>query len=526
MNRSGFPMKSTKTIALALLVLIAAAYIPLILQQNDFRTDDYYLLTLVKEHGLVHPFDGRHYGFYSAFRVLPMLTFLADYSMHGGSPFGYYLTNLLIHSIAVILLFLLLQEVFRRFFSQEGVLVPFLLALIAAFHADLFYNVLWISNRTESLLLVFHLLAMYAALRWFGERRRAWYALTLGATLLALLSKEQAMHLPLLYVVVGLVFARRGDGALPVRTVLLTAIPLFIAAGAFFLLRVFHDPAANVMIGAFSPRKLFSSVGIFLIALQPSAAAPLFDYFVAHKIVAAGAGLLLASGVVAWYRRLSPERRRGVGVLVILAITIMLPRVFYHVLPRINSVQVVFILLAMGMMVLSWKPRWSALFLTVWLAGQVISTALILPRFHHETSNDRYHRLLDEERDTGPRRYCLVTWYHNFGAYAMHYLRYGTFGQDTSMYRTPLFIDRRYGSKPGPEYTVTAQDGLWIFDSVDPRSVLQEDPEIPVPRGISVRMEDPAEDYGFRRAAVTLPPLRERTVYLIERDFDYEKLMQ
>lgn len=524
MIRSPRPWMRPLLYSAALIVLTSAWYMPEILRQNDFRTDDYYLLTLVAEHGVVFPFDGQNYGYYSAFRILPMLSFLLDYQLYGSAPLGYYFTNLAIHNAAAVVLFLLFAEVFRRWRHETAYLLPFLLALIAAVHADLFYNVLWISNRTESLLLLFHLLAVLSVLRFMAVGRWGWYALSLLTTLLALLSKEQALHLPLLYLLLAVIYWRGGKNAVPLPRLLVSSLPFFLLAAGFFILRLVYDPATNLMISSLGMKKLFSSVGILLLSLQPSLAGPLFDYFISHRVIAAVIAALLLLGVVVLFLRSTPNRRNVMLAFAALLIVIMVPRVLYHVLPRINSIQVVFLLLVMGWLLSGRKRRIVVPLLLVWLVVHLVSVRVMLPRWRHETSNDRYLTLLDAERHTGPKRYCLVTWYHNFDPYAMHFHRYGRFGEDTTMVRSPLFIDRRYGAASGPEFDIRREDGGWTLTSTDSRTVFITDQDIPDCAGLDIRLLDRAADYGYQSVRVTLRHPPDSVSFILMRDYAYEAM--
>ncbi|MBE0644939.1 MAG: hypothetical protein IH600_12725 [Bacteroidetes bacterium] len=509
---------------LMLAAILIAVYLPLILQQNDFRTDDYYLLTLLKQHGMISPFDGVHYAYFSAFRVVPMLSLLADYLMYGPHPLGFYLFNLTLHIATVLLFFSLLKLLFQQFFHFTDELLPFFLALLMGLHADLFYNVLWICNRTEGFLLFFYLSTVYAWFRFFTERNGGWYLVGLLSLLLALLSKEQAIHLPLMFILIGVVARHFQSGEPRWRSLLLAAVPVVAFASGILLLRWIYDPSAAFQAGLVSPRKLLSLVGINLIAFHPTIAKPVFLFFVDHKLVAGLIGAVLSGSAIFAFSRSVQRTRRLVLVLMLAFVIIAFPRIFYQVFPRVNSIQVVYLLVVMGIILLRWPVRWMSIAALLLVMLQAAGMAFELPTWRMETSNDRYEQLARRAPLQGGMQNILLLQYHDHARYILYFLRKGDFGVDSSFTITPLEIDRRYAAGEAPEYEFTQQDSALIFRMNDPRVVFLYDTTLTLPDGIEITLADPAPDYGFRSAMVSLTAFAPHAQYLIERNFEFEIL--
>ncbi|MFZ1728689.1 MAG: hypothetical protein WAV84_01055 [Bacteroidota bacterium] len=504
-----------------IVVILSAVYIPLILQQSDFRTDDYYLLTIIKQQGVISPFDGVQYSYYSAFRLIPMLSLFVDYNIYGPNPLGFYLFNLALHLATVLLFFLLLKLLFRQFFDYGGELLPFLLALAVGLHADLFYNVLWICNRTEGLLLFFYLGAVYSWLRYFAERRKYWYLIGLLSFLLALLSKEQAIHLPLMFLLLGRIAMEKRDRA-SWRRLLLAAAPIAALAGVVLLLRMVYDPGALFLTSTISPKKLFSLIGINLIAFHPTLAMPLFIYFTEHILVAAAVALILVCvGLLGFYRIKRSTKRIVIALLIAIAI-ISFPRALYQVFPRVNSIQVVFLLMTMGVLLLRVRPRIMFVLAIVFILGQTAGMLYELKVWRIETSNDRYIRLLNSEEDDGHASYTLLTHYHDHARYTLFFLREGDFGIDSTVQITPLIYARRYGSHNGDEFQVVQHGTRFEFRSNEPRAVFLSSPTIPLIPDMTVAVFDRAEGYGYKEAKVVIGKPQENTRYLIERNDAFE----
>ena len=139
-------------------------------------------------------------------RALPYLTFAVDHVLWGTDPFGYHVTNLVIHIIAVIALFDLAQvtltspRVRGRF---GGLAVPLAagIALLWAVHPLQTQSVTYVYQRIESLNGMFCLIALAAFARAaFSGWSRWWLAVSFASTAAAMLCKENAIALPFLLV--------------------------------------------------------------------------------------------------------------------------------------------------------------------------------------------------------------------------------------------------------------------------------------------------------------------------------------
>jgi tetratricopeptide (TPR) repeat protein len=128
------------------------------------------------------------------YRPLSIFGFLICYKLFGLLPYGFHLANLLLHALIVCTLFGLT----KRLFQDQW--LAFAAAAIFALHPMHTESVAWVSGVTDLDLAVF-----YLATFWFflaGARpqgaRSEWMQLGMvGSFILALLSKEQAVTLPL-----------------------------------------------------------------------------------------------------------------------------------------------------------------------------------------------------------------------------------------------------------------------------------------------------------------------------------------
>ncbi|HRY99395.1 MAG TPA: tetratricopeptide repeat protein [Bacteroidales bacterium] len=164
--------------------------------QNDFvpNWDDggYVLehepIQHINGENLAHIFTSFYKGNY---HPLTTLVYALQYALVADSPFLYHLTNILIHCINVLLVFLLI----RRLFGQP--LTAFWVALIFGIHPMHVESVAWISELKDVLYTFFYLLAFNAFLDF--RKKNGWHPLVMSLVffLLSLLSKSAAVTLPL-----------------------------------------------------------------------------------------------------------------------------------------------------------------------------------------------------------------------------------------------------------------------------------------------------------------------------------------
>jgi tetratricopeptide (TPR) repeat protein len=130
------------------------------------------------------------------FRPLGLLTFFADFQLYGFRPWGYHLTNVLIHAATSAVAYLLLRRLLR---AGPGWLPP-ALALLFAWHPVQVEAVSFVAGRFDLLCTLFYLLALRLGVAAWEARGAGRWPLAAGtglAFLLALASKEMAATLPL-----------------------------------------------------------------------------------------------------------------------------------------------------------------------------------------------------------------------------------------------------------------------------------------------------------------------------------------
>jgi hypothetical protein len=142
---------------------------------------------------------------------LTWMTFGLDYLVWGMNPAGYHLTNVVLHAANAALFYVLVQRLLTL--ALHATLADaFALRLASAFAALLFAvhplrlkSVAWATERRDVLCGFFVLASLLAYLRHAtapaAEPPRRWYWISLGLFVAAVLSKEMAITLPAVLVV-------------------------------------------------------------------------------------------------------------------------------------------------------------------------------------------------------------------------------------------------------------------------------------------------------------------------------------
>lgn len=284
---------------------------------------------------------------FSPYRYRPMrgFTFFFEYRVFGKNPQGYHLTNLILHLANTWVVFFLVQLFFAlqtkdrcpdpgsgpevgakksRFsgapFAGLSPLVPaFWSAMLFALHPAATEAVCWIKNRTTLLCFLFVCLSLFflvlSACRYPKKSNIVFFLLSLGSFVLALLSKETAIVLPLLAAcAVFLIVPEKSRQVFRVR--ILPYIAILLMYGIFICFGFFHEKGL-----ADDPMSFFRNqdvhfvrvlgTGLYYIKMLVLPCKPTLDIYPVYGLpffqlisllVLAGTGLFLylGPGFVSW----------------------------------------------------------------------------------------------------------------------------------------------------------------------------------------------------------------------------------
>lgn len=134
----------------------------------------------------------------ASYRPVVTFSYIADYSIWRLNPLGYHLTNIILHSINSLLLYVLLKRI--------GIAVALISTLLFLFHPALTEAVNSISFREDLLVFCFYFTSLIFYLKAQEKRgsNLLFYTISCLSFLFGLLSKEMAVTLPMILILLDL----------------------------------------------------------------------------------------------------------------------------------------------------------------------------------------------------------------------------------------------------------------------------------------------------------------------------------
>lgn len=222
--------ESNKTFRLKagiILLLVLVVYIPAV--KGDFVWDDDWLLT---DNSYIRSRGGLYRIWFTTeapdYYPVTWTSFWFEWRLWHMNPAGYHVTNMLLHAVGSVLIWLVLKRL-----KIPG---AWLAGIIFAVHPVNVTSVAWISERKNTLSIVFYLLTILSYLRFEHDRRQSWYAFSAGMFLLALLSKASVVMLP--FVLLGCAWWQRDKID---RKDLIRTVPFFALSAIFGLITMWFQ---------------------------------------------------------------------------------------------------------------------------------------------------------------------------------------------------------------------------------------------------------------------------------------------
>lgn len=184
-----------------------------------------------------HSGSGETLNFY---RPLATLSFALDYHLWRINAFGYHLSNVILHVLNGVLLFLLLRKIFDKFSLS---LLTAVLFLVHPINSE---AVNYVSNRCDLLMLFFFLLSFYLYVCYRQKNNKRFLVASMIGYILCILSKEMGLILPLFLLTYELVFKadlRRKSA----RPLIMAFAPLFGFVVIFMVYACLRVTALNFL---------------------------------------------------------------------------------------------------------------------------------------------------------------------------------------------------------------------------------------------------------------------------------------
>ena len=182
-------------------------------------------------------------GLYANYHPLTTLSLAINYHFSKENPFGYHLTNLILHLLNTLLVFIFIYLLTKK--NQEIAAVTALLFGLNSIHVE---SVAWISERKDVLYAFFFLASLIAYQHFLKRPDWKLYALSLVLFLGSMMSKAMAASLPLVLILIGFMEKRQWSWKL-----LPDKIPFFILAILFGLYAIRIQAASSAIGGIMFP---------------------------------------------------------------------------------------------------------------------------------------------------------------------------------------------------------------------------------------------------------------------------------
>lgn len=498
------------------LLLIAAGvvwFIPRIWPEPQFVTDDYYNLYLLQKHGVFLPWFGLEHMNWIAMRPIASASLYLDILLYGVRPDGYYITNIALHLLSVVAFYYLLEHIHKLIYGATNTRVSLAYALVLLVHSDVFYNVLWVCNRTESMSLVMNLVFCVFALRYYTAPGRVNVSAMIFVLALSLAIKAHAVTLPFLF------FALAGImKSLNLTEVRWRDATFVFGALLLLVLLYFGVWSANEKMTQWTGEMVFTKVyslfALLLLMVHPELVYQGYNFMYQHKLLLLVLLLCsLALAIIALVKMSSLTRTRVLWTVALLA-SILLPRTLHLVMERINSFPQAIFLLIVAIALLRYRTWLSLAAGGLLLVSHLIASHVYIEEWTRNTSNDRYRNMLEEARRHESETAVVLLNSGLFEPYAFHFIRTGKFGFDTVLQYSDLMVIRKPFTRTDSGYKVEKMSDGIRFVSTHPRVGFSIDRRINNSAGLRLRTKDALPGHGFRVAEVEVSDSDDRSFYI------------
>ncbi len=206
------------------------------------------------------------------YHPLPMLSLALDWKMFGDEAQGYHLTALLFHLLNTILVF------FFILMLMNSAWMATIVSAFFAIHPAHTESVAWISERKDLMYVSFYIMSLCAYLFYLKSKSVLTYSLCIFIFILSLLSKGQAVTLPVVLLGIDYLQKRKWEWK-----VFNEKIPYFILSIAFGLLAVkaqsLSKSIADIPFYTFPEKILFATYSLFSYIYKSIVAYPLSAFY-------------------------------------------------------------------------------------------------------------------------------------------------------------------------------------------------------------------------------------------------------
>jgi hypothetical protein len=329
-----------------IIVINLAYYIPLILIHPGFMLDDFYIFNIIKTCPNDLFIKSPNEMFFLFFRPLSFVMFRLDYFLWTTNFIPMKIMSLVIHLLLIVSLFFFITKISKLIELKVNYNVITLLLIIFSIHSDVILWIVWISNRTELLMLFFYLLSLLAFVQYIvSAKKRVYLVLSTIAFIFSILSKQSGLHIPILSLFLSFYIAKETNVKIKFDKNLFVFFTILIIIMSAFLLVNIKFATTNDNMELFLNnlwKKPFSLIGIVLNVILPDFGNVIYYFFLVNKLLAISLFIVIILGIYLLRRKI---QFKNVIYIVTLLIIISFPRIFTAGGTRINSVFLLWIII-------------------------------------------------------------------------------------------------------------------------------------------------------------------------------------
>jgi len=212
-----------------------------------------------------------------AYRPVLCITYFIDYALWKLNPFGYHLTNLLLHTANVLMVYFLIMAVMK---NQPIALIS---ALLFSIHPTKSEAVCSIGYRADPLSSFFLLISILLYLKFsdqFAKHRKMFYVCSILSYALALFTKESAILLPAILMAYDWFFQKFSIKEI-FKNLKSRYLPFVLTSLFYLYVYVFVFPNTTLGVAGF----IGNHIGIHVITMLWIFALYMFDLFLPFSVV-------------------------------------------------------------------------------------------------------------------------------------------------------------------------------------------------------------------------------------------------
>lgn len=319
-------------------------YLPILFKFPNFWEDDYAVFAYIKEN-INFPISlNPNVEFFLFLRPVSYFFLWIYYNIWSLHPLYMKMASLAIHITSILLLYGLILEITRFFKTKIPHLSILLCVLVVSFHPDSSISILWISDITELLGVLFYTICLFLFFKYLNKDQNNLILMgMLFFYFLAIGSKQQPLHFPLLVLFITYLVrdkipeekfkALRWFSLVGITVMVIYSITNYLIYGKYT-----NSIVANLW------KKPFSIAGIAMYILFPLQGQSVYNFFLLHKSFPVI--ILFLSVIVTLHFCWKSGGKKKIKSLVnsiLFMVIIFYPRMSASGQNRINSVQILWL---------------------------------------------------------------------------------------------------------------------------------------------------------------------------------------